>query len=50
MGLVHNGTGTQRDWYTTGLEHNGTGAHRDWYTMGLVPNGHNGTGTQWAEL
>ena len=57
MGLVHDGTGTQRDWwdrnttghgtqrdeYTTELVHNGTGTQWDGYTLGQV---HNGTGTQ----
>ena len=57
---VHNWTGTQLDWDTTGLGHNGTGTQRNWGTTGLGHNGietqwdwdttelgHNGTGTQW---
>ena len=47
MGLVHDRTGTQRDWYMIGLGHNRmvherTRTQWDWYMIGL---GHNGTGT-----
>ena len=37
--LGHNGTGTQWVWDTTGLVHNGTGIQRDRYTMVLGHNG-----------
>ena len=46
MGLIHNGAGTQQNWYTK-LGHSGTGMQRGWYTMGLV---HNGTSTQRTKL
>ena len=32
--VVHNRTGTQRDWGTTGLGHNRTGTQQDWDEMG----------------
>ena len=42
-GLVYNGTGTQRDWYTMDLVHNGTDTLWNRYTAGLVYM-HSGTG------
>ena len=59
MGLGHSGTGTQRDWYKW-IVHNRTGVQWTWYTTGLVHNrpvtqqdldtaglGRNGAGEQW---
>ena len=58
MGLGYSGTGTQRDWYKW-IVHNRTGVQWTWYTTGLVHNrpvtqqdldtmglGHSGTRTQ----
>ena len=39
MRLLHDGTGTECNWYTMGLDtmqllHDGTGTQCNWYTMG----------------